>query len=122
MNTPLDEPCLVAELKMLSVSESGNSSPVFSGWRPLLRYDSDPDDLILGQNTVVLDNEKLCPDQSGRVVIRLFQRILFKHIEFAIPNATFKLMDGASVRATGTVIELLGISDESDDQSMEIVG
>jgi len=88
MNTRFDEPCLVANLKMLPVCESEKSSPVFSGWRPLLRYDSAPEELILGQNTVVLDNEKLSPEQSGRVVIRLFPTILFKHIEFALPNAT----------------------------------
>ena len=122
MVTPLDAPCLVAELKLLPVSESGNASPVFSGWRPLLQYDSGPKDLLFGGNTVVLTKGRLDPDETGRAVVRLFPKVLRNHSQFATPNATFRLLDGPNVRATGVVVELMGLQDDHFGDNPNVVG
>lgn len=73
-----------------------------------MQYDADNEELNLGANTVVFESGKLEPDQLKRVVIRLFQKMIAKHFEFAKPGATFKLMDGLRPRAVGAVVELMG--------------
>jgi len=125
MKTLLDEPCLLADLEMLSAIESGNLSPVYSGWRPLLRYDADPEKTVFGSNTVVLNVEKLEPAQVDRVIIRILQTTLTMHAELACPGATFKLMDGNRNRAVGTVVEFAGrciIESNPKPETRQMVG
>ena len=102
---------LVATITLLPSSESGNTNPVFSGWRALLRYDYDNEASCHGTEVRFDTVEKLQPEESVACVIRLFYPEC--HAEHARPKQRFVLMDGNSPRAQGIIVDVLGMENFS---------
>ena len=111
LNSSLDRPVLVATITLLPSAESGNASPVFSGWRALLRYDGDDESTYHGTEIRFDTVSKIAPEETANCIIRLFYPEY--HADRAEPNQSFVLMDGQSVRARGVIVDVLGMDTPS---------
>ena len=111
LNSPLDRPVLVATITLLPSAESGNINPVFSGWRPLLRYDGDDEATYQGTEIRFDTVSQISPEETVQCVIRLLYPE--HHASRARPSQRFVLMDGPLVRATGVVTDVCGFDDRS---------
>jgi translation elongation factor EF-Tu-like GTPase len=87
---------LQAQLRSLFPEEGGSRYPFFNGYRCLLHYDTDPDELVHDVE-VQYDGDKFYPGQSGLVEIEPL------HPEYhdAPAGKTFELRDGVRKRAIG---------------------
>ena len=111
VKSPLDNPVLIATITLLPSAESGNANPVFSGWRPLLRYAGDDPDIYHGTEIRFDAVSKIAPEETARCIVRLLHPE--HHGDSAQPAQRFVLMDGLSVRATGIVTDVYGFEDRS---------
>ena len=89
-----------AELTSISIEYGGSRHPIFSGYRGLLHFDDDPNELYYGVE-VRLNVDQLRPGES------VVCEILFIVTDPSVtPGARFSIRDGRTDRVKGTVLRL----------------
>ncbi|WP_166437109.1 EF-Tu C-terminal domain-related protein [Niastella caeni] len=93
----------IAELKYLTTEEGGRQTPVFSGYRPQVKFDFD-EIQTSGQQTF-LNKDTVYPGDTVEASIRI---ISVEHFEHTLTEGmTFEFREGSKVIGTGIIIDIL---------------
>ncbi len=95
-------------VRLLSPSEGGNPKPIYSNYRPLLRYVDDPPDRY---HDVTVEPDPPCVEAGQSAKCKIVPFAPEFHIGQAVKGARFELLDGLNVRATGVIIRSEGFLD-----------
>lgn len=93
----------IAHLSYLTTEEGGRIGPVFSGYRPQVKFPFSKS-MTSGQQ-ILLDKEMVFPGESVKVELALLAPITFKH-QLSL-GQEFEVLEGARLVGRGQILEIL---------------
>ena len=93
----------IADLKYLTTEEGGRQTPVFSGYRPQIKFDFD--ELQTSGQQTFLNKDTVYPGDKVEAAIRILS---VDHFENTLTEGlTFEFKEGSRVIGTGKIIAIL---------------